>query len=792
MSEKIRGYCSGCSCHCPAVSHVVEGIFVKVEPDYDHPLGGVICPKALAGPELVYNKQRLEYPMRRTRPKGDSDPGWERITWDEALDNIAMKLNQIKAEHGAESLAVARCAPDGSAMWDVNPWVTRLAWAFGTPNNIATTHICQWHRDNASAYTYGQPGTAGTAGRPEFERAGCILIWGNDTHTTRPNLIPYIEQGLERGAKLIVIDPRKIEMAKMADLWLQVVPGTDGALALSMINVMIEENLYDHDFIRDWTTAPFLVRSDTGDLLKASDVKVGAAPTNFVIVDSANGTPGEYAPGTPLGIPPAIDVNCTVELANGQKIECDTVFRLLRRAAAEYPPHKIEALTSVPEDQIRNATRMLAKSKPACWYSWNGIEQNVNATQTNRAVCILYALTGDYDTLGGNVVLPKLSMNSIDGREFLSAEAVNKRLGFKERPLGTTGTIGAIQASEVYKAILTGKPYPIKALLGFGGNLLTSNSPVLEGREALSKLDFHVQAELFLSPTAQMADIVLPVTSFWESWHLGIIEVSPLGPNPHIQLRTAVVPPQHESWTDMEIIFRLAKRMGMGDRFWDGNIEEALNYLYAPTGVTVEQMKGQPGGISLNLPVEYRKYGKKDNAGNYVGFPTPSKRIELFSQIFKDHGYNPLPRWKQPAFKKLIEANLLGKYPLILTGAKVKEYCHSEQRSLPSLRKAVPQPFLEINREKVRDIGCRDGDMVVVESPYGAITLQAKIVDGIAYNVVCTQDGWWQGCEELSLPGYDPFSSEGANASLLYENDEKDEISGCLPLKAYPCNVRKK
>jgi len=118
--------------------------------------------------------------MRRTRSKGDPDPGWERITWDEALDNIAIRLNQIKAEYGAESLAVARCAPDGSAMWDVNPWVTRLAWAFGTPNNIATTHICQWHRDNASAYTYGQPGTAGTAGRPEFERAGCILIWGND------------------------------------------------------------------------------------------------------------------------------------------------------------------------------------------------------------------------------------------------------------------------------------------------------------------------------------------------------------------------------------------------------------------------------------------------------------------------------------------------------------------------------------------------------------------------------------------------------------------------------------
>jgi anaerobic selenocysteine-containing dehydrogenase len=434
---------------------------------------------------------------------------------------------------------------------------------------------------------------------------------------------------------------------------------------------------------------------------------------------------------------------------------------------------------------------MITEFRPSCWYSWNGIEQNVNAMQTNRAICVLYTLTGDYDTQGGNLVLPRVPSNAIDGREYLSKEAIDRRLGLKEKPLGTAGTMGAVQAYDVYKAILTGIPYSVKALIGFGGNLITSNTPVPEGREALCKLELHVQTELFLSPTAQLADYVLPAASHWESWHLGLINVSPMGSH-YLQLRPAVVPPQYESRPDMEIIFTLANRLGIGERFWSGNVEDGMNFQYAPTGFDVEEMKQYPGGISLDIPVEYRKYRKKDESGNYIGFPTPSRRVEIYSQTFKDHGYDPLPEWKQPVFKKLVRDKTQDKYPLILTGSRVKEYCHSEHRALPSLRKAVPHPFLEINRGKAREIGCKDGDTVILESPYRSITLKAKVVDSIAYNVVCTQDGWWQECVELGLPGYNAFSSEGANVSFVYENEEKDEISGCLPLKAYPCNVRVK
>ncbi|MFC1909035.1 molybdopterin-dependent oxidoreductase [Chloroflexota bacterium] len=259
-TEKIRGYCSSCTCWCPTVTHVRDGVFVGVSPDKEHPLASELCPKGLAGPELVYSKQRLQYPMRRTQPKGAPDPGWQRISWDEALDTIAEKLNEVKGKYGPEAVVFTRGGPGGSPMGEMASWVVRLAHAFGSPNNLGNTSICQWHRDNCSSYTYARPGIARSQGKAEFERSACILIWGCNVHATRPSFVPLIKKGLEQGAKLIVIDPKKIDMAVMADLWLQIQPGTDGALALSMINVIIEENLYDSNFVKDWTTAPLLVK----------------------------------------------------------------------------------------------------------------------------------------------------------------------------------------------------------------------------------------------------------------------------------------------------------------------------------------------------------------------------------------------------------------------------------------------------------------------------------------------------------------------------------------------------
>ena len=790
-TRKTRGYCSLCKCWCPVVSHVMDGVFIKVVPDDEHPLACGICVKAEAGPELVYTKERLRYPMRRTRPKGDPDPGWQRITWDEALNATAAKLNEIKATFGPEAVAVSSAAPGGSPMGEVNRWVDRLAHAFGTPNHMYPTHICQWSRDKCSAYTYGSIGSRDRQGLAEYERSACILIWGNDTHATRHSLITRIERGMKQGAKLIVIDPRKTEIAAMADLWLPVCPGTDGALALSMINILIDDKLFDHDFVRDWTTAPFLVRSDTGDFLKASDLTVGADQSSYVIIDSRSEKPKAYAPGAILQTEPILDSKITFELVNGKEIECSTVFRLLSKSTEKYSLQRTETVTGVPKEKIRDAARMFATNRPSCWYSYTGIEQNINSGQTNRAICILYALTGNYDKPGGNVLFPKAPVNTIDGHEFLSPEVERKRLGFEERPLGPSGVTSRMaQGYEFNKAALSGKPYPIKALLNFGRSLTTGNIPAKETRLAISQLDFHIDTALFLSPSTQFADIVLPAASSWESWHVGV-NFHPFGEKAYIQLRPAVVPPQHESLPDIEIVFELAKRLGLGDKFWDGDIEAAFNYHLAPANITVEQLRIKPGGIAVDLPMEYQKHRKKDNSGTYLGFPTSSKRVEIYSSLFKEYGYDPLPTWKKPLHLRSALAKQLKQYPLILTSSKVVEYCHAQHRALPSLRKRVPYPFLEINTLKASELGLKNGDWLLLATAHGSITLQAKLTDGIPYNVVCTQNGWWQACPELNLPGYDPYASEGANQSLLYVPEEIDPISGSFAIKGYPCSVER-
>ena len=226
--------------------------------------------------------------------------------------------------------------------------------------------------------------------------------------------------------------------------------------------------------------------------------------------------------------------------------------------------------------------------------------------------------------------------------------------------------------------------------------------------------------------------------------------------------------------------------------------DRALRYAFAlPVSTvivgmeTMEQLKKNPGTISTNLTMEYQKYSGKDAAGDFLGFPTPSKRVEIYSTTFKEYGYDPLPTWKEPATQLGSQKNLAERYPFILTVGKVAEYCHSQLRALPSLRKRVPHPFLEINPQNARELGLKDEDRVRVETVHGSITLQAKLTEGIQYNVVCTQNGWWQACHELNLPAHDPYSIEGANVNLLCSPKEIDPISGSIHLKGYPCNLRR-
>ena len=171
--EQTHCYCALCISRCGAIARTENGRFVALEPDPSHPTGKALCAKARAAPELVYHKERLLYPLRRTNPKTDPDPGWQRISWDEALDLTATNLKRIAADHGPESVVFGVVSPSTSAIADSLPWIQRLMHAFGTPNLSGAMELCGWGRF-AGHYTFGIPvGLPGTA-MPDLEhRAAC-------------------------------------------------------------------------------------------------------------------------------------------------------------------------------------------------------------------------------------------------------------------------------------------------------------------------------------------------------------------------------------------------------------------------------------------------------------------------------------------------------------------------------------------------------------------------------------------------------------------------------------------
>jgi anaerobic selenocysteine-containing dehydrogenase len=619
-TQRVHGYCGLCIARCGYVAVVEGGRFTRLEPDPTHPTGQALCAKGRAAPELVYHPERLTHPLRRTRPKGERDPGWEQIGWDEALNLTAAAMRRVAQRHGSEAVAFSLCSPSTTAIGDSAGFIRRLMNAFGTPNAVTGLDLCGWGRGFATRYTYGV-GSVGTGGgggaMPDIADSGCLILWGYNPSYSRLTHATGVAEALKRGMRLIVIDPRRVGLANKADLWLGVRPGTDGALALGIANVMIARGWYDRDFIRKWSNGPLLVRTDTGRLMTEADLTPAGDARRLLALDREVGrlvpydtTTGRYD-GDSAGL--ALEGEYRVATSQGEVI-CQPAFELYARLCGRYPPEAIEAICWIPRAQIEETARLIWHSRPVSYYAWSGHEQHANATQTARAMSLLYALTGCFDMRGGNVLFPAPSAAPITGEELPSAKHMAPRLGLAERPLGPARW-GSVTTRDLYRAILEGKPYPVRALLGFGSNMLLAHADGGHGRDALAALEFYAHADLFMTPTAELADVVLPVASSFEREALKIgFEISPEAQS-LVQFRPAVVPPPGEARSDTDIVFDLTARLGLGAQFWDGDIDAAYRHQLAATGVTLDQLRARPGGLRIPLQTRYTRHAEPDANG---------------------------------------------------------------------------------------------------------------------------------------------------------------------------------
>jgi anaerobic selenocysteine-containing dehydrogenase len=592
---------------------------------------------------------------------------------------------------------------------------------------------------------------------------------------------------LNRGARLVVVDPRRVGFASRAHHWLQVRPGTDGALALGLVHVMIERGWFDDEFVRKWTNGPLLVRADTGRLLRASDVSASESDTSFVTWDEGSASPAVYRPSEGV-FNGHVALLGTFDLTTRDgALKCHTVFDRLRAMCARYSPDVVADITGVGADEVVTAARTLWEFRPTAFYSWSGIEQQTGSTQTARAISVMYALTGSFDAEGGNVQFTAPKVADISASELLSKEQRAKALGLSDRPLGGA-RFGYVTSGDIYRAILDHEPYPVRGMVSFGSNLLVAHADGRRGRKALAGLAFHVHADLFMNPTGELADVVLPVTTPFESEGLQVgFDVSQ-DARSLVQLRRPAVPPQGEARSDVQIVFDLACRLGLGEHFWQGDIDAAYRAYLDPSGVRLDELRDQPAGIRLNLPTRHKKYAEA-REGAPRGFRTPTRKIELHSETMASHGYGALPEYEEPLVGPRTRPDLAERYPLVLTSAKDTNYLESQGRGLPTLRRRAPDPQVQLHPDTAAARGIAAGDWVSIETPNGSVRARAQLKESLARDVVCGQHGWWQECREVAAPGFDPFGPDTANFNLLIGHDATDPVSGSVPLRSYLCQV---
>jgi len=679
-----NGICDMCMPRCPIKIHVRNGKAMQIDIVNDNVAH---CPRWKTQLDFIYHPDRLQYPMKRIGERGTGS--FKRISWDEALDTIASNLQKTKDKYGAESVV----------FWvaytkEPRPYFHRLTHAFGSPNYCTESSQCFSGTFIAANLTYGADYGYLTLQSWKVDPASkCKLIWGSSVENSLPGVWKEHVKARENGLKLIVVDPRRTTIASMADMHLQLRPGTDGALALGMMNVIINEGLYDKEFTEKWTVG----------------------------------------------------------------------FDDLKKLVQEYPPEHVEQITWVPAAKIREAAILYATQKPSqIGLSANGTTHHANGVQNHRAVILLAAITGNIEVAGGNRCIHlNQPINDITLHE--RVKNMPPGVGSERFPIWTKRYC-EVPSNAICDQIESGDPYPIKALFSAGLNVqfFPNSSRMVEN---LKKLDFIAVTEYFETPGTQLADIVLPIASWLERHILladfGIEEVKLIKP---------AIEPVGESWPEWKIYSELAKRLGLGDVFWDGDFEKCVNYIIEPLDITFADLKQHPEGIKRPLPVRPEKYYEK------AGFQTPSGKVEIACATLAEYGFDPLPVYKEPAESPVSRPDLANSFPLVLTsGARVPAYTHSQFRNIAQLRNIMPEPLVDINPADAKPRGIQSGDTVTVSSPRGSIKMKANVTDTILAGVVSMPHHW---------PGE-------ANVNLLVDDQSLDPISGFPPFKSQLCQVTK-
>lgn len=723
MSEEknVRTNCRFCGYQCGLMATVKDGRVIGVEPDPSQYPGDASiqrgCRRWRLATEFLDHPKRVNYPLKRVGERGSGQ--WQRITWNQALDEIAEKLQALKADYGPEMLATCIGGPH-AVYWPLH----RFMNLFGSPNNMGIGQTCWNPGVWVNTLTYGWM----IENELDPDNTTCALLWGvNPAESDNSLLWRTILKFKQQGKPLIVVDPRRTRTAEQATLWLPVRPGTDAVLALGLLHVIITEKLYNFEFVKNWCHG----------------------------------------------------------------------FASLAEHVIPYSPTYVANITGVKTELIVKAAYLYAKNSPATVFSGRGIDQiGCNSFPTHRALAILRAISGNLDVAGASHLtempdfIPELDLEL---SEQFPEDCRKKQLGdlilqsyrgydrvreltIKQGKRLPMRYLTSAQPSLIWRAMLTGKPYPIRSLIVMATNPLLTQADTTLIYKALKTLDLLVVLELFQTPTSMLADYVLPIAGALErplfETKAGTANIAYGGEQ--------AVEPYYERRPDFDFWREIGLRLGQEKEWPWESFKASLEACLVPTGFTWNEFC--QSGLYCP-PEEYQKHEEIDlQTGKPIGFATISGKVELYSELLAELGCDPLP-----IPKSLLLQNL--DFPLkLITGARIQPYYASSFRQFKTLRTVHPEPWAEMSVATARKLDLADGCPVWVETERGKASFILKIAQ-ICDNVVSLEYGWWYPEREAAEPCLGGVWVANANILTNTDYESSDPLVGTSTYNGLPCRV---
>ena len=707
--------CTICDIGCQMRAESEDGHLTRIRPHENPMLAKNICYKGTAAPHIHNHKDRLRRPLKRVGERGADQ--WEEISYAQAMDEIAERLGKVVAQYGPEAFAVSTSGWNTQTTHSLD---RRFMNLLGSPNWTSGVSLCAGNTAAVNRMTYGW------FPMPDFGSTNCIVLFGHNPrkHSWTP-IYNAINSARARGAKVIVLDPRVSDQAEVADLHLRLRTGTDAAMCLGWLKVIIDEKLYDEDFVRDWCVG----------------------------------------------------------------------FEELRQRVDEYPLERVEEITGVDRELIAEAARVYATADGAV-IPWTPItDQQISSTSAIRLHSILRALTGNLDIVGGETLggfnpdyIPESEIGMHDA---IAPEQRAKQLGYQDHPAYTYRVAEMLREptekvwgypwadivmgcqmanpSDLFRAMDTGDPYPVKAFFALGNNALLSYPNQHQIHRGMLNQDLIVAHEIFMTPTAMLADYVLPGDVFTERNHVA----DSWSWTTRLTLSQKVVDPPGEASSTFEFWTDLAHRMGFGEHFPWKTLEDILDYRLSRSGRTFRDFEAQT--FMEARPPEFRKYRKK-------GFATPSGKVELSSSVLDDLGFDPLPYHREGPTPT-------AEFPYrVFTGVREDAFFQTGQRGVEVLRRKSPLPKLFLHPTDAQAEGLSDGDWVRLETENGHVTALLSVQPSMKEGHIRVPHGWWY----PELRGHEPLAGAflSSDAVLCSDSNELLDYEQGIPhFKGFPGRI---